>query len=112
VSNPTLDGNDGSGTGCSTGTCDGAVLTVSSGVYLNIDGITVQNGNNGGDGNAIDNSDDRGSGTVWVAADIFADGCNQAGGTWNDEGYNVGAGTSCENGGTTTDSFSDNDLAS
>jgi hypothetical protein len=33
--------------------------------------------------------------TVWVAADIFNGLCRRAGGTWVDEGYNVGSNGSC-----------------
>jgi hypothetical protein len=33
--------------------------------------------------------------TVWVVADIFNGPCLQAGGTWEDEGYNVGSNVSC-----------------
>jgi hypothetical protein len=33
--------------------------------------------------------------TVWVVADIFNGPCLQAGGTWEDEGYNVGSNGSC-----------------
>lgn len=36
-----------------------------------------------------------GSSTTTVGADIFADTCDQAGGTWTDKGYNVGADTTC-----------------
>ncbi len=33
--------------------------------------------------------------TVWAAADIFNGPCHRAGGTWNDEGYNVGSNATC-----------------
>ncbi len=36
-----------------------------------------------------------GSGSVYVAGDVFASGCQQTAGTWTDEGYNAGADTSC-----------------
>lgn len=40
-----------------------------------------------------------GTGIVWAAADIFNGPC-AAKGTWNDEGYNVGADASCLKAGT------------
>ena len=42
VSGPVLDGNGGSSVGCTTSTCDEQVLTVGTGVYLNLDDLTVQ----------------------------------------------------------------------
>jgi hypothetical protein len=79
-----------------------------------------------GDGGAIDNADNEGDGTltvtastfsgntarnggdtianfftVWASADIFNGPCHESvGGIWNDEGYNVGAGTTCLSAGT------------
>jgi Bacterial Ig domain len=53
-------------------------------------------GNSTGDSGAtVSNGQDGGTGTVWVAADIFGGGCDQAAGTWNDGGDNVGSDTSC-----------------
>jgi hypothetical protein len=182
VSGATLDGNDGSSSGCSTGSCDGPVLTVSARMFLAIKDVTVQNANNsssgdgGGpqndagatvaitgstftdntaagaddDGGVIDNADHGGSGTVtisdstfsgdnavdggeidtsdnggngvlvlsastleagggpdvtagrnggsgqvFVAGDVFAGGCQQNGGTWDEEGYDVAADSTC-----------------
>jgi len=52
-------------------------------------GGTIMNGANGGNG------------TVAAAGDIFNGTCHEAaGGTWNDEGYNVGKNASCLNAGT------------
>jgi predicted outer membrane repeat protein len=96
---------------------------------LTVTGSTFT-GNSAVDGGAIDNSDNHGSGTltvtdstfaantatsngatidngetggeasVDVAADIFYGGCAQAGGSWDDAGYNAGTDASCEKGGT------------
>ncbi len=38
---------------------------------------------------------DGGTGIVWAAADIFSGGCDQAAGTWDDEGYNVASDATC-----------------
>ena len=46
VTNPTLDGNHGNATGCTTATCNQAVLTVGPNVYLDLLGLTIQNGHN------------------------------------------------------------------
>ena len=47
-------------------------------------------------GGSISNFD-----SVWAAADIFNGGCHEvAGATWKDEGYNVGADTTCLSAGT------------
>ena len=43
-------------------------------------------------GDAINTGSDS---TVWAAADIFNGPCHRAGGTWNDEGYNVGSNATC-----------------
>jgi len=83
------------------------------------------------DGGAIDSGDDGGSGTLTVTqatfegsnaisgggattvgADIFAASCNKLGGTWTDEGYNVGSDTSCFNAGTGDTSSGGSNLAS
>ena len=68
VADPTLDGNHGKPTGCQTKICGGPVLTIASGVHVNIDGITIQDADNAGHGGAIDNS---GGGTVIVSASTF-----------------------------------------
>ena len=68
VADPTLDGNHGKTNGCQTKICDGPVLTIASGVHVDIDGITIQDADNAGHGGAIDNS--RG-GTVIVSASTF-----------------------------------------
>jgi hypothetical protein len=45
ITNLTLDGNDGNATGCQTSACDESVLTVESGVYASLAGVTVQGAN-------------------------------------------------------------------
>jgi len=47
---------------------------------------------NGGGGGVIDTGT---YSTVWVVADIFDGPCRRGGGTWEDEGYNVGSDGSC-----------------
>ncbi len=48
------------------------------------------------DGATLDNGDNGGTSTLTVAADIFDGSCdNTAGGTWVDDGYNVGSDASC-----------------
>jgi hypothetical protein len=56
-------------------------------------------GDNATDGGAIDNGDNGGSGILAAAASIFNDGCDQAGGVWEDEGYNVSSDDTCLAGG-------------
>jgi Chlamydia polymorphic membrane protein (Chlamydia_PMP) repeat len=68
VADPTLDGNHGKATGCQTKICNGPVLTIASGVHVDIDGITIQDADNAGHGGAIDNP---GGGTVIVSASTF-----------------------------------------
>jgi uncharacterized repeat protein (TIGR02543 family) len=46
VTDPILDGNGGSVTGCPTTICNGPVLSIGSGVYTTIEGITVQDAAN------------------------------------------------------------------
>jgi protocatechuate 3,4-dioxygenase beta subunit len=46
VTDPILDGNLGSATDCPTTACDGPVLSIGSGVYATIEGITIQRGYN------------------------------------------------------------------
>ncbi len=47
VANPTLDGNGGSSSSpCSTSACNGPVLTIGSGAFVDIDGVTFQNADN------------------------------------------------------------------
>jgi MBG domain (YGX type)/Bacterial Ig domain len=102
VTDPILDGNHGSSTGCATSSCNGPVLRIGD-AHVDIDGITVENGydtltspvagggidNSAGgtlsvtgsvfsgdvsqfDGGAIDNGDDGGSGTLVVTGSTFS----------------------------------------
>jgi hypothetical protein len=109
ASRPVLDGNKGASTGCTTAACDGPVLTVPSGEYLALTGVTIANGNNtaggfpmgGGldnegtvtitgstftgnsatwDGGAIDNADNQGNGSVTVTASTFTGNTARLGG--------------------------------
>jgi hypothetical protein len=43
VTDPTLDGNHGNASGCTTAPCDLAVLTVGATVHLDLLGLTIQN---------------------------------------------------------------------
>jgi hypothetical protein len=66
---PTLDGNHGAARGCQTKTCNGPVLTVASGVHLNLVGVSIINAGSAGRGGAIDNA---GGGTVMVLGSVFS----------------------------------------
>jgi hypothetical protein len=89
-----------------------------SGNIADVYGGAIDNANFGGKGttvvsastfsansanNVYDGNDARGGGvistgtdsTVWVVADIFSGPCRRVGGTWEDEGYNVGSNGSC-----------------
>ncbi len=46
VTDPILDGNSGSSSGCPTTVCDGPVLTIFSGRYVTIENITIQDADN------------------------------------------------------------------
>ena len=110
ASQPVLDGNKGASTGCTTAACDGPVLTVPSGEYVTLTGITIADGNDtsasfygGGlenagtvtitgstftgntatwDGGAIDNADgaNTGDGSVTVTASTFTGNNAKVGG--------------------------------
>jgi len=80
VANPTLDGNGGSNSSpCSTSACDGPVLTISSPVFVDIDGVTFQNadGTSGAPGGAIQND---AGGTLTVTACTFSNNTATYGG--------------------------------
>jgi hypothetical protein len=55
-------------------------------------------GHDSDDGPLIENHDFGGTGTVYVAADVFNGSCGQGTGTgrWTDGGYNIGADQTCE----------------
>jgi len=112
VSDPALDGNGGSSTGCSTGSCGGSVLSVGAGEYLTLADLTITNAGDSGlsnqgtatvtdctftddsadGGGAIDNSNRSSTGTLTVTNSVFSD--NSAGdeGGAIDSGFD-GAGT-------------------
>ncbi len=69
VANPVLYGNHGQAAHCPTKICDGPVLTIASGVHVDLDGISVQGADSIGHGGAIDNA---GGGTVLVSACNFS----------------------------------------
>ncbi len=103
VAGPILNGNDGSATGCTTSSCDGAILTIGD-VFIDIDGITIENGNNDttGDGGAIENA---AGGAVTIANSTLT------GNAADTEGGAVGNGDADGNTGTltvTASTFSDN----
>ena len=123
VSNSTFSANDASGDGGALDNGDQfsiGVLSVAGSTFSGntaTDGGAIDNGDNGAsgifnlsastfsddnatDGGAIDNGDNSGSGILAAAASIFSDGCDQAGGVWEDEGYNVGRDGTCLAGGT------------
>ena len=79
VTGPVLDGNHGKPAGCQTKACDGPVLTIGSGVHVDIYGLTVQNADNtlDGVGGAIQNYD---GGTLIVSACTFTRDTANAGG--------------------------------
>jgi hypothetical protein len=83
VSDSTLSANSGSGHGGAIDNESGTV-TVSSSTF---------SGNTSPHGPAIYSND-----AVFVAGNIFADGCVQNSGSWTDAGFNVGADATCFNG--------------
>ena len=103
IANPTLDGNGGSSSSpCSTSACSGPVLTISTQVFVNIDGVTFQNADNtsaAADGGAIQNDV---GGSLTVTASTFT-GNTAADGGAIANGYS-GSGTLNVSGST----FSDN----
>jgi hypothetical protein len=131
VVSPTLDGNHGSVSKCTTVACNGPVLTVRPGANVHIDGVTIEDakntvsnyggaiendaggmltisastfaGNTATDGGAIDNADNGGSGTVVVSGSTFSS--NLATGSKSGRGGG-GAIDNAANGGTGTFSVS------
>ncbi len=123
VSDASLDGNDGGAMGCTTTACDGPVLTVANSMFLVIKDVMIQHADNtsnsfggglqndaggtvrvsdstftdntaGGDGGAIDNGDDSGSGTVTVSDSTLAGNAAADGdGGAIDDGDHGGSGT-------------------
>jgi len=120
ASAPILDG-DGTNAGtCETGSCDGPVLSIGSGVYATVQGVTIQDadntatlfgggianlgggtltvtgstftGNQAGEGGAIDNADGFG-GTVTVSGSTFTGNQASDNGGAIDNGDEGGSGT-------------------
>ena len=74
-----------------------------------VDGGEIDTSDNGGDGVLVLSAStlqagggpdvtagrNGGSGQVFAAGDVFAGGCQQNGGTWNEEGHDVGADATC-----------------
>ena len=108
VTGPILDG-DGTGVGtCSTPSCNGPVLTVGENVYLDIDGITVQDANNTTwpySGGAIDNED----GTLTVSGSTFSGNTAAYDGGAIDNGDAGGDGTLTVSGSTFSGNTAAND---
>jgi hypothetical protein len=90
---PILDGNHGRAEGCSTKTCSGPVLRLSSGADLDIIGVTIENGYDPrGEGGALllpndpEDSDEPSPTTVVVTSCVFVDNTAEVGGAI-DNGY-------------------------
>jgi len=129
ASAPILDGDGTSAGTCETGSCDGPVLSIGSGVYATVQGVTIQDadntatlfggaianlgggtltvtgstfsGNQAGEGGAIDNADGFG-GTVTVSGSTF---------TGNQASDNGGAIDNADEGGSGTVTVSDSTFA-
>lgn len=108
VSGPILDGNKGEVTGCGTPACDGPVLTIGTGVHFDLNGVTVQNADNTGQGlgGAIENV--RG-GTVVVSGSDFLRNYTNADGGAIDNADLVGRGTLTVTGSTFMGNYAVND---
>jgi hypothetical protein len=109
ISDPILDGNNGSATGCPTVTCVGSVLTVTSGVFATISGLSIEGGLTaaGANGGGVDNA-----GTVTLTNDVVSQNATSTDTDVFDE--NGGNGGGIYNSGTLTltdDSVLSNDTA-
>ncbi len=78
-----IDNSDGGGKG---------TLSVSASTFSGNRANDIYGAQGAQGGDAINTGSDS---TVWAAADIFNGPCHRAGGTWNDEGYNVGSNATC-----------------
>jgi uncharacterized repeat protein (TIGR01451 family) len=85
ASQPVLDGNNGGSTGCSTSWCSGPVLTVRSGEYVAITGITIADGDNTGTFSAGGGLSVYG--TVTVTGCVFTGNTAYYGGAIDDGAY-------------------------
>ncbi|MGH2717887.1 MAG: beta strand repeat-containing protein [Actinomycetota bacterium] len=95
VTNPTLDGNNGSAAGCSTASCNGPILSLGAGVSLSIEGLTLQNADNttgSGVGGAIDTGDGVTGGTLTISNTTFTRNSAVEGGAIA-SGHNEGGGS-------------------
>ncbi|MGH9122721.1 MAG: choice-of-anchor Q domain-containing protein, partial [Acidimicrobiales bacterium] len=74
VTNPILDGNKGSSTGCTTTVCNGSILKLSAGVSLSVENLTIENADNTttGHGGGIDSGDGVTGGTLVVSGVTFS----------------------------------------
>jgi hypothetical protein len=72
VTDPILDGNLGSSSGCPTTTCNGPVLSIDSSVYATIESITIQDADSAAGGGGVYNS-----GIATLTDDVISD--NSAG---------------------------------
>ncbi|MGD0394055.1 MAG: Ig-like domain repeat protein [Acidimicrobiales bacterium] len=91
VNDPIIDGDDNPGfETCPTTTCDGPVLTVPSGTYVDISGVTIQNGYNtsSGEGGGIDSTGD-----LTVADSTFSGNSAESDGGAIASGDRSGSGT-------------------
>ena len=82
-----LDGNHGKRGGCQTKTCSGPVLTVGSGVHVDLSGITIENAASSGNGGAIENASD---GVLIVSASTFSHNSAADGGAIDNGGKGGG----------------------
>ena len=92
VTRPVLDGNKGQAVGCGTKICNGPVLTVAARVHLDLDDLTIRNGDNttNGLGGAIQNIH---GGTVTVSRCTFSDNYSNVSGGAIDNAEVSGPGT-------------------
>lgn len=84
VTDPILDGNGGKPAGCTTISCNSAVLTSGAGVNLVLGDLTIENGDDSapgtGGGGAIENGNLNAGGTLTITGVTFSDDTAPAGG--------------------------------
>jgi hypothetical protein len=110
ASAPVLDGNQGNSSGCTTPTCNGAILEIAANQNVYIKGITFTDAYNktSQDGGAIDDGNGNAGGQLTIDTDTF---------TSNEAGSEGGAIDLADNGGTVgaeifSSTFTDNNAAS
>jgi len=69
TSKPVLDGNHGKAKGCQTKICSGPVLTIGSGVHVDLKNITIESAASGGKGGGIENTT---NGVLIVSGSTFS----------------------------------------